>query len=88
MRFLEAFGVDTGLRAKLDISILLSDQLTICPPSGVPSIVTPCFADQPELAAKTKALGVGIALKQFRTITPKKLQARTGAPLSAVQCPR
>ncbi|KAL3902351.1 MAG: hypothetical protein SGPRY_012101 [Prymnesium sp.] len=56
--------------------------------SGVPSIVTPCFADQPELAAKTKALGVGIALKQFRTITPKKLQARTGASLSAFECPR
>lgn len=43
--------------------------------SGVPSVITPCFCDQPELAAKVQNLGAGVALKQFQGVTAKDLAA-------------
>ena len=36
--------------------------------SGKPSIITPCFADQPELAQKIERVGGGIGLKQFHCV--------------------
>ena len=41
--------------------------------SGVPSVITPCFCDQPEVAAKVEKLGAGIALTQFHSVTAKQL---------------
>ena len=41
--------------------------------SGNPSVVTPCFADQPELASKVETLGVGVALCQFHHVDVKDL---------------
>lgn len=41
--------------------------------SSKPSVVTPCFVDQPELADKVEKLGVGIALGQFASVTAASL---------------
>jgi hypothetical protein len=41
--------------------------------SGIPSVITPCFVDQPELAEKVHGLGVGIGLSQFHSVTAKEL---------------
>ena len=41
--------------------------------SGVPSIITPCAFDQPEVAEKVEKAGVGIREQQFHRLTAKAL---------------
>merc|ERR1712066_926350 len=43
--------------------------------SGVPTIITPCFADQFDNSQLAASNGVGIALKQFSKVTPAALAA-------------
>ena len=50
--------------------------------SGIPSVITPCFVDQPELAEKVHGLGVGIGLNQFHSVTAKELVSALGTVLT------
>ena len=50
--------------------------------SGIPSVITPCFVDQPELAEKVHRLGVGIGLNQFHSVTVKGLASALSTVLT------
>merc|ERR1719230_323724 len=43
--------------------------------SGTPTVITPCFGDQFNYASQVARVGVGVALPQFKVVTPSMLSA-------------
>ena len=50
--------------------------------AGVPSIITPCAFDQPEIAAKVERQGGGIGLQQFHRVTVAQMTAAVARAIS------
>ena len=50
--------------------------------AGVPSIITPCAFDQPEIAAKVERQGGGIGLQQLHRVTVAQMTAAVARAIS------